>query len=75
MEMLQVEIAIALIGAALFLGFILGYGLRAFISARRRRRSRYRRAQLPLHSAPLLAPESADVAQNQAKRVGNVHDV
>jgi hypothetical protein len=65
--MLPAEIAIAMIGAALILGFGLGFAVRAYISARRRKRWRYRWEQLPLHDSPFLAPSRTEPTRNQSK--------
>jgi hypothetical protein len=65
--MTPIQIAMALIGAALVVGFALGYGIRAHISARPRR---HFRNDLPLHTSPLLVPESGgDVAPDYAKQI------
>lgn len=57
-------------GLALVLGFCLGYAVRAYISARRRQRWRYRHEQLPVHQAPLLAPDDTRLRDEQTKSVG-----
>lgn len=60
---------LVLIGAAGFvLGICVGYGLRAYISARRRRLWRTER-ELPLHPSPLLAPDVERFRSDEAKPV------
>ena len=67
---MDLVVAITLVGGAgLLLGFCLGYGARSHVSARRHRRWRYRHEELPLHQAPLLAPDDARYSDKLTKPV------
>ena len=59
--MTQFEIAMALIGAALVLGFALGY---SYSGRHRGSPRRHFRNDVPLHTSPRLVPESGEETPN-----------
>jgi hypothetical protein len=65
-----VVITILVGGSGLMLAFCLGYGVRAYLSARRRARWQYRDEQLPLHQAPSLSPDEARPRREHTKPAG-----
>lgn len=64
---MDIGLAFAAMAGTFVVGLILGFGMRASISRRRRRRAR-RSDQLPLHMAPSLVPPGAALQTGKAKQ-------
>jgi hypothetical protein len=68
--MIDIQLALALMAAAFTAGAVLGFGVRAYVSARRRRDWRNRTYGLPaLHDSPFLAPDGKEHEPERPTRV------